>query len=125
VTDARDHAVAMREVAAGAMELLSEAELDAYLAAPTPLAFWRRRRGLTQAALGAEVGASQPFLAQIEAGRREGGVHLYARLAEALTARLRSHGVGSRLRLGWARRWSIRRIAPRVTIASETSGSAS
>jgi hypothetical protein len=43
----------------------------------------------------------------------------------ALSARLRSHRAGSRLRLGWARRWSIRRIAARVTIASETSGSAS
>ena len=42
-----------------------------------------------------------------------------------LKARLRSHGAGSRLRLGWTRRWSIRRIAARVTIASETSGSAS
>jgi hypothetical protein len=35
---------------------------------------------------------------------------------------LRSHGAGSRPRLGWTRRWSIRRIAARVTIASETSG---
>jgi Na+/H+ antiporter NhaD/arsenite permease-like protein len=42
-----------------------------------------------------------------------------------LSARLRSHRAGSRLRLGWARRWSIRRIAARVTIASETSVSAS
>jgi DNA-binding XRE family transcriptional regulator len=86
--DARDHAVAMREVAAGVMETLSEDELDAYLATLTPLAFWRRRRGLTQAALAAVVGASQPFLAQIETGRREGGVHLYARLAEALKVRI-------------------------------------
>ena len=42
-----------------------------------------------------------------------------------LTARFESHEAGSRLRLGWARRWSMRRIAARVTIASETSGSAS
>ena len=42
-----------------------------------------------------------------------------------LTARFESYGAGSRLRLGWARRWSIRRIAARVTSASETSGSAS
>ena len=42
-----------------------------------------------------------------------------------LTARFESYGAGSRLRLGWARRWSMRRIAARVTIASETSGSAS
>ena len=45
--------------------------------------------------------------------------------ARGLTARFESYGAGSRLRLGWARRWSMRRIAARVTIASETSGSAS
>src|SRR4051794_6205442 len=39
-----------------------------------------------------------------------------------LTARLKSYGEGSRLRLGWTRRWSMRRIMARVTIASETSG---
>ena len=44
--DARDHAQAMREVATGAMETLSDAELDAYLAAQSPLAFWRKHRGL-------------------------------------------------------------------------------
>ncbi len=42
-----------------------------------------------------------------------------------LSARLRSHEADSRLRLGWTRRWSIRRIAARATIASETSGSVS
>ena len=42
-----------------------------------------------------------------------------------LTACFESHEAGSRLRLGWARRWSMRRIAARVTIASETSGSVS
>jgi hypothetical protein len=46
-------------------------------------------------------------------------------LLVALTARFESHEAGSRLRLGWARRWSMRRIAARVTIASETSGSVS
>ena len=60
--DARDAAVAQRAVVSGAMETLSEAELDAYLAAPTPLAFWRRHRGLTQAALAKAVGVSQPYL---------------------------------------------------------------
>ena len=47
------------------------------------------------------------------------------RMGERLTARFESYGAGSRLRLGWARRWSMRRIAARVTIASETSGSVS
>jgi DNA-binding XRE family transcriptional regulator len=86
--DSRDHAVAMRDVATGAMETLSDAEMDAYLAAPTPIAFWRRKRGLTQAALGAMVGVSQPYLAQIESGARTGDVRLYARMAKALRLRI-------------------------------------
>ena len=88
LVDARDHALAMRDVVTGAMETLSEAELDEYLAAPTPLAFWRRRRGLTQAALAAEVGITQPYLAQIETGQRTGDVRLHARLAKALRVRM-------------------------------------
>ncbi|MDI3309513.1 MAG: helix-turn-helix transcriptional regulator [Acetobacteraceae bacterium] len=86
--DARDHALALRDVATGAMETLTAAELDEYLAAPTPLAFWRRRRGLTQAALAATVGITQPYLAQIETGKRSGDVRLYARLAKALRLRI-------------------------------------
>ena len=88
LVDARDHAVAMREVAAGAMETLSEAELDEYLAAPSPLAFWRKRRGYSQSGLAAEVGASQPYIAQIERGSRTGDVHLYVRLAKVLRLRV-------------------------------------
>lgn len=88
LVDARDHALAMREVATGAMETLTEAEMGAYLSAPSPLAFWRRRRGLTQAALAAELGVSQPYLAQIEAGRRTGDVRLYARMAKVLRVRM-------------------------------------
>ena len=44
---------------------------------------------------------------------------------DTLTARFESYGAGSRLRLGGARRWSMRRIAARVTITLETSGSVS
>jgi DNA-binding XRE family transcriptional regulator len=88
LVDARDHAVAMRDVATGAMETLGEEELDAYLAARTPLAFWRKHRGLTQAALAAEAGVTQPYLAQIEKGIRTGDVRLYARLARTLRVRM-------------------------------------
>jgi len=87
LVDARDHAIAMRDVAQGA-DPLNAAEMDAYLAAPTPLSFWRKRSGKTQAAVAAEVGVSQPFLAQIENGRREGGVRVLARIARALGVRL-------------------------------------
>lgn len=86
--DAPDHAVALRDVATGAMETLTEAEMDAYLAARTPLAFWRRHRGLTQAALAAAAGITQPYLAQIETDQRTGDVRLYARLAMVLRVRM-------------------------------------
>jgi DNA-binding XRE family transcriptional regulator len=88
LVDARDHAVAMRDLATGVMETLFEADLDEYLAAASPLAFWRRHRGLTQAALATRARITQPYLAQIEAGRRSGDIHLYARLAKALRVRI-------------------------------------
>ncbi len=86
--DARDHAAALRDVASGAMETLNETELDVYLTAPSPLAFWRKRRGLTQARLARLVEISQGFLAQIETGKRIGEVGLYLRLAKTLNIRM-------------------------------------
>jgi DNA-binding XRE family transcriptional regulator len=87
LVDARDAAIAMRDIAAGA-PTIPASELDAYLAAPTPLAFWRQRAGKTQAALAEEVGVSQPFLAQIEGGRRQGTVRVLERLAKAVGVRI-------------------------------------
>ena len=86
--DSRDHATAMRDIATGAMETLSSAEADAYLAAPTPLAFWRRHRGLTQAVLAAQVGIAQPSLAQAETGRRGLSAAVWSKLAKALKTRI-------------------------------------
>jgi len=85
--DARDSAIAdtvLADIAAGG-ETFSQEEVDALLAAPTPLAFWRKHRGFTQASLAAKVGVSQSYIAQIETGRRTGEVDLYRRLAEALS----------------------------------------
>ena len=85
--DARDHAIAMRNIAAGA-PVLAEAELEAFLAAASPLAFWRNRAGLTQAALAQKAGITQPFLAQIESGARDGTVTVLKRIAQALGLRI-------------------------------------
>ena len=85
--DTRDHAAAMRAIADGA-DTLTDAELGDYLAAPTPLAYWRKRRSMTQAQLAAALEVSQPYLAQLETGKRTGDVVLYARLAEALRLRI-------------------------------------
>jgi DNA-binding XRE family transcriptional regulator len=87
LVDSRDHAIAMRDIAAGA-PTIAESEMDAYLAASTPLAFWRQRAGKTQAALAEQVGVSQPFLAQIEGGQRQGTVRVLARLAKAVGVRI-------------------------------------
>jgi DNA-binding XRE family transcriptional regulator len=86
--DARDHAIAMREVAAGVMPTLTPDELERYLETPSPLAFWRKHRCLNQAALANFVEISQPYLAQIEAGKRVGDVKLYAKIAKVLRVRI-------------------------------------
>ena len=85
--DARDHAIAMLKIAEGVPTLTSD-EVALYLAAPTPLAYWRKRAGKTQALLAAEAGLSQAFLAQIEAGKRVGSVRALGQIARALRVRL-------------------------------------
>ena len=82
--DARDAEAAMRSIAAGTLQTLSGDDVDAYLAAATPLAFWRRHRGFTQADMAKEIGVSQPYLAQLENGQREGSISVYRRLTRRL-----------------------------------------
>ena len=73
-----------RDLAEGREELLDSADVDALLKAPTPLVFWRKKRGLTQTALAADVGVSQNFLSDMERGKAIGDVVLYAKLARRL-----------------------------------------
>jgi DNA-binding XRE family transcriptional regulator len=73
-----------RDLAEGREELLESADVDALLKAPTPLVFWRKKRGLTQTALAADVGVSQNFLSDMERGKAIGDVVLYAKLARRL-----------------------------------------
>lgn len=85
--DADDAAVAralLSRVEGGTEETLSTEELDAYLKAPTPLAFWRRKRGLTQAALARQAGVAQGYISEIEAKRKQGDVAVLKRVAQAL-----------------------------------------
>ncbi len=73
-----------RDLAEGREELLASDEVDALLKAPTPLFFWRRKRGLTQTALATDIGVSQNFLSDMERGKAIGDVVLYAKLARQL-----------------------------------------
>ncbi|MGA3403036.1 MAG: helix-turn-helix transcriptional regulator [Acetobacteraceae bacterium] len=86
--DARGHAAAMQAVASGAIETLSEEDTAAYLAAKTPLAFWRRYRGVTQQALADAVGVSQAYIAQIENGARDGSPVMLRDIARVLRVRM-------------------------------------
>jgi DNA-binding XRE family transcriptional regulator len=71
-------------LASGREELLTSEEAAALVAAPTPLAFWRKKRGKTQTQLAALIGVSQNFLSDLERGKAKGDVALYAKLARCL-----------------------------------------
>jgi DNA-binding XRE family transcriptional regulator/PHD/YefM family antitoxin component YafN of YafNO toxin-antitoxin module len=71
-------------LASGREELLSAEETAALVAAPAPLAFWRKKRGQTQTQLAAAVGVSQNFLSDLERSKARGDVTLYAKLARYL-----------------------------------------
>jgi DNA-binding XRE family transcriptional regulator len=86
--DARGHAAAMQAIASGSMETLSEQEAAAYLAAKTPLAFWRRHRGVTQKTLAGAIGVSQAYVAQIENGAWEGSPVMLRDIARVLRVRM-------------------------------------
>ena len=60
--DARDHAIAMRGVTSGTMPTIPDGAMDDYLAAPTPLAFWRKHRGFTHAVLAKNLDVLQVYL---------------------------------------------------------------
>jgi len=74
----------LADIAAGREELLTDAELDELLAAPSPMQFWRKRRGLTQVQLAAAAGLSQPRISEIEGGGEGTTVAVMKRIADAL-----------------------------------------
>ena len=89
--DAEDAASAravLARLAAGTEETLTEAEIDALLAAPTPLAFWRSKRGMSQSGLARKLGISQGFLSEIESGKKAGDIGTLRKLARALEVTL-------------------------------------
>lgn len=91
IEDASDVAAAgaaLGRIARGEEEVLTSDEVDALLAAPAPLAFWRKKRGLTQTDLAAQTGISQGYLSDLESGRRTGDVATLRRVARALRVTL-------------------------------------
>ena len=74
------------------LEILSAREVAEALEAPSPLAFWRAKQGVSQKALSDAAGFSQGYIADLEVGSREGDL--------AITKQL-----GRALRFEWKRRW--------------------
>jgi DNA-binding Xre family transcriptional regulator len=72
------------QLATGQLETFSEAEVDAYLAAPTHLAFWRAHRGVAASARAATAGISEAELAALEAGTAVADTATLAKLAAQL-----------------------------------------
>jgi len=89
--DATDTKTARRvidDIASGAETVLSENEVEAFLKAKTPLAFWRKKRGMTQADLARTTGVAQGFLSEIESGQKPGTPATLKKIAEALNIKI-------------------------------------
>jgi DNA-binding XRE family transcriptional regulator len=84
MTEAANHAAAISDYRSGKLPGLTPRETLAFVEAPSPLAFWRRYRGLTQMALAEAAGISQNYLSELERGKRSGSVELWLRLGREL-----------------------------------------
>ncbi|MDE1567096.1 helix-turn-helix domain-containing protein [Aquabacter sp. P-9] len=65
-------------------DLLPAAMADRILTGESPVRVWREHRGLSTAELAKRAGIKQPYLSQIESGKRDGGIQTIKRLAQAL-----------------------------------------
>jgi DNA-binding XRE family transcriptional regulator len=84
IVAAATHAKALADYRSRRDPGLTAEEMRELLAATSPLAFWRRQRGLTQAALSKKTGVTQNYLSELETGKREGSPSLWLKIARAL-----------------------------------------
>ena len=82
--DLRDCQDFEERLARGEEELIPGDVVERLVEGENPVRVWREHRGLTQEELGARTGLSGPYLSQIESGKREGTVKVFAALAKAL-----------------------------------------
>ena len=78
----------MKQIASGDETALSESELEEFLKAKAPLAFWRETRGMTQASLAKATNIAQGFLSEIESGHKPGMPATLKKIAEALNIKI-------------------------------------
>ena len=88
--DAETLRCSIARVRSGEEETFTSDEVDAFLAAKTPLAFFRKKRGMSQDDLARRAGITQGYLSEIEIGREGGDVRTLRKLADALAVSLDS-----------------------------------
>jgi DNA-binding XRE family transcriptional regulator len=65
-------------------DYLALAEADRLAAGESPVRVWREHRNLTMQALAAKSGVPQPYISEIETGKKPGSLKAMAALAKAL-----------------------------------------
>lgn len=78
----------LADIESGNETLLTSEQADQLLSAKTPLAFWRKHRGMTQETLSKSIGVAQGFVSEIENGTKTGDVQTLANMARALAISL-------------------------------------
>lgn len=73
-----------RKLASGEEELVPAAFANRILAGENPVAVWREFRAMSARGLADAAGLSQPYLSQIESGKRDGSVDTLKKIAAAL-----------------------------------------
>jgi DNA-binding XRE family transcriptional regulator len=73
-----------RRLAAGEEELLPSDMVGRIIAGENRVRVWREHRGLSVSALADRAGIAQPYLSQIETGKREGTLQTMKKIADAL-----------------------------------------
>lgn len=89
--DAGDRATLARfrqKLASGEEELIPSDIVDRILSGENRIRVWREYRGLSASTLAERAGIAQPFLSQIETGKREGTLATLRSIAEALSLTL-------------------------------------
>jgi len=65
-------------------DYLTADEVEALLKGVSPVKIWRKKRGLSQRALGAESAVQPGYLAEIETGKKPGSADALRRISSAL-----------------------------------------
>ena len=82
--DLRDYDRITAAVEKGKEELGPQEIVARLVAGESPIKVWREYRNFAISELAQQVGITQPYLSQIEAGKREGKIGVLKNIAEAL-----------------------------------------